>query len=271
MDEEILHGGVASAGAVVRLGDHVLRPSNQHTPTIHRFLTYVRAAGFNGASEPIGVDADGRERLHFIAGDVPTPPYPDWAQYDDAIISATELLRGLHDASAGFDTSEATWSSELADSTPIASDDVVICHNDICLENVVFTDGRATGLLDFDFAAPGRRSFDVAAFARMCVPIDDPTNSARNGWGDIDRVRRLRVIVDAYGLDAARRAEVIECLDTTIGSGGEFVRHRVEAGDANFIAMWNAMGGAERFDRRRAWWAEQRNAFAAILAESKPT
>jgi hypothetical protein len=159
----------------------------------------------------------------------PISPCPDWAQFDDATISATELQRGLHDASVGFDTSEATWSSELADSTPIASHDVVICHNDICLENVVFTDGEATSLLDFDFAAPGRRSFDVTALARMCVPIDDPTNSARNGWGDIDRVRRRRVIVDAYGLDAVWRAEVIECLDTTIGSGGEFVRRRVES------------------------------------------
>jgi hypothetical protein len=30
------------------------------------------------------------------------------------------------------------------------------------------------------------------------------------------------------------------------------------------------MGGAERFDRRRAWWAEQRDAFAAALADSEP-
>jgi hypothetical protein len=268
MDEEVLHGGVANAGAVTRLGDQVFRPSNPHTPTIHRFLTYVRSVGFDGASEPIGVDADGRERLRFIAGDVPTPPYPEWAQHDDAISSAAELLRGLHDASAGFDRSDTTWSPELADVMSVAPDDAVICHNDVCLENVVFTDGRATGLLDFDFAAPGRRSFDVAALARMCVPIDDPTNSARNGWGDIDRVRRLRLVVDAYRLGAAGRAEVIECLDTTIGSGGQFVRRRVEAGDANFIAMWDAMGGAERFERRHAWWAEQRDAFASALAKN---
>lgn len=270
MDEEVLQGGIANAGAVVRLGDHVLRPSNPHTPTIHRFLTHVRAAGFEGASEPIGVDADGRERLRFIAGDVPTPPFPEWAQHDDAISSTAELLRGLHDASVGFDASAATWSSELADRSSMEPDDVVICHNDICLENVVFTDGRATGLIDFDFAAPGRRSFDVAAFARMCVPIDDPTNSARIGWGDIDRVRRLRLIVDVYGLDEVGRAEVIEALDRTIASGGEFVRRRVEAGDANFIAMWDAMGGVERFDRRRAWWVEQRDAFAAALADGEP-
>jgi hypothetical protein len=218
MDEEVLHGGVANAGTVTRLGNQVFRPSNPHTPTIHRFLAHIRAAGFGGASEPIGVDADGRERLHFISGDVPTPPFPDWAQHDNAISSTAQLLRGLHDASVGFDWSHGTWSSELADLTS----------------------------------------------------IDDPTNAARLGWGDIDRVRRLRLVADAYGLDAAQRAEVIECLDTTINSGGEFVRRRVEAGDANFIAMWGAMGGAERFDRRRAWWAEQRDAFAAALADSEP-
>ena len=46
----------------------------------------------------------------------------------------------------------------------------VMCHNDVCLENVVFRDGRAVTLLDFDFAAPGRRSFDLAAFARDVRP-----------------------------------------------------------------------------------------------------
>jgi hypothetical protein len=39
---------------------------------------------------------------------------------------------------------------------------------------------------------------------------------------------------------------------------------RVEAGDPNFITMWNAMGGSERFDRRRRWWAQRQN-FAAAL------
>ena len=27
----------------------------------------------------------------------------------------------------------------------------IVCHNDVCLENVVFRDGEAVGLLDFDF------------------------------------------------------------------------------------------------------------------------
>ena len=39
MADEVLRGGVANAGAVVRRGEHVLRPSNPHTGSIHRFLT----------------------------------------------------------------------------------------------------------------------------------------------------------------------------------------------------------------------------------------
>ena len=59
--------------------------------------------------------------------------------------------------------------------------DPFVCHNDICLENVVFRDGRAVGLLDFDFSALGRPVYDLAQFARMCVPIDDDESAALLG------------------------------------------------------------------------------------------
>ncbi|HEY8060973.1 MAG TPA: hypothetical protein VID94_19555, partial [Acidimicrobiales bacterium] len=84
MDEEVLAGGVANAGAVLRSGQHVLRPANPHSTSIHRFLVHLRAAGFDGASEPVGIDADGRERMVFIEGAVPVPPFPLWAQTDTA-------------------------------------------------------------------------------------------------------------------------------------------------------------------------------------------
>ena len=88
MTEGALPGGIANAGAVVRDGAHVLRPSNAHTPTIHAFLRYLRDAGFEAASRPIAVDPDGRERLEYIEGDVAVPPYPAWAQTDMALASA---------------------------------------------------------------------------------------------------------------------------------------------------------------------------------------
>src|SRR6476469_9497700 len=101
-EEQQLAGGVANAGSVTRVGDHVLRPANAHTAEIHRFLRALRDAGFEGASEPVGVDPDGRERLVFIEGDVPVPPYPAWAQTDTALASIAALLRRLHDAARSF-------------------------------------------------------------------------------------------------------------------------------------------------------------------------
>lgn len=257
-----LQGGVANAGTVVRSGDHVLRPSNPHTPTIHRFLGFIAGAGFDGASQPVGVDADGRERLRFIDGDVPLVPYPDWAQTDEALASIARLMRRLHVAARGFDSRAAdTWSIEMAD--PAGGS--IICHNDVCLENVVFREGEAIGLVDFDFAAPGRPVYDLACFARMCVPIDDDSR-VRFGWRPADLPARLRLVADEYGLVADERAELVAALHDTIVRGGEFLRRRVEAGDANFIEMWNSMGGMARFDRRRAWWAGTRPQFDAAMS-----
>ena len=80
----MLHGGVANRGLVVRVGPHVLRPSNPHSRSIFAFLRDVRTAGFGGVPLPVGIDADGRERLEFIEGDAPAAPYPAWALADGA-------------------------------------------------------------------------------------------------------------------------------------------------------------------------------------------
>lgn len=259
--EEVLLGGVANAGGVVRRGDHVLRPANENSASILRFLSALEAEGFDGAPSPVALEPGGRERLRFIPGEVAIPPYPTWVQADDALASIATLIRALHDASERIDTSDMTWSAELSD----PNGGPVVCHNDVCLENVIFEDGRAVALLDFDFAAPGRRSFDVAAFARMCVPIDDDVNASRLGWTPADRPRRLRLACDAYGLSAAERQSVLISLDETIQAGGEFVRRHAEAGEPGFVKMLADMGGMERFDRRRRWWAEAKPKFAAAL------
>ena len=261
-DEEVLHGGVANAGGVVRVGGHVLRPSNPHSTSIHRMLSCLAERGFTGASVPVGIDPDGRERLRFIAGDVAIPPYPTWVQSDAALGSIARLLRRMHDVSTTVPVDlDATWSREMAD--PLGGE--VFCHNDVCLENVVFREGVAVGLLDFDFAAPGRREFDLASFARMCAPIDDDEPAARLGWMTVDRTARLRLVCDEYGLDGPGRTRLLACLDDSIARGGEFVRRHVEAGEAAFIEMWETMGGQERFDHRREWWSQARIGFEEAL------
>ena len=113
MGEQQLDGGIANAGQVVRIGPHVLRPSSRSSGSIHAFLRAVGHAGFEGASSPVGIDDDGRERLVFIDGEVPVPPYPDWSQSDTALTSIARLRRGLHDAAGGFDPRGFTWNDSL--------------------------------------------------------------------------------------------------------------------------------------------------------------
>ena len=98
--DEILPGGVANAGSVVRHGEFVLRPSNPYSESVHAFLRGLRSTGFEGASMPVEIQADGRERLVFIEGDVAVPPFPAWAQTDEALASIAALMRSFHEASS---------------------------------------------------------------------------------------------------------------------------------------------------------------------------
>jgi hypothetical protein len=115
MEEEVLVGGVANAGSVVRVGDEVRRPTSAHTESIHEFLSALAANGFDGASVPLGIDALGRERLTFIEGDVAVPHYPRWAQTEEALGSLASLMARFHAASARIGPLAGSWSDELAD------------------------------------------------------------------------------------------------------------------------------------------------------------
>jgi aminoglycoside phosphotransferase (APT) family kinase protein len=222
----------------------------------------VRHAGFDGAPSPVGIDGDGRERLVFIEGDVPLAPYPDWSQSDTALASIARLLRRLHEAARGFDPQGHTWNDALAD--PVGG--TLVCHNDVDLSNVVFRDGLAAALLDFEFAAPGRPVYDLAQLARLCVPIEDDVDQARLGWSPVDRPARLRLVADAYGLDRDGRAELLTAMDDAIDRIEAAVRRSVDAGDPNTVEMVNRTGGMEKYIRRRRWWMDHHDRFAAALA-----
>src|SRR5262249_60322881 len=99
--EPPLPGGNVSAG-VVRVGDTVRRPAGPHTPAVHALLSYLRAAGFEGAPRPLGIDDRGREVLTFIPGAVPWPDRFDLLEPRQRLARAARLIREFHDAVAGF-------------------------------------------------------------------------------------------------------------------------------------------------------------------------
>ena len=262
-EEVLLHGGITNAGGVVRVGDHVLRRANPFSAGVHAFLTAVDGAGFPGASTPVGIDPDGRERLVYIPGEAPGPPYPDWARHDRALASAAELLAGLHRASGSFDPGGVAFNLELAD----PAGGPIVCHNDACLDNIIFRDGVAVGFIDFDFAAPGRPLYDLAQLARHLVPVIDDGMGTFLGWAGNEAARpaRLRLVADAYGLDAAGRSDLLDLIPVALSRARSFLQGRYEAGDPNFVLLWELTGGSRRFDDQDRWWADHRPAFAAAL------
>ncbi len=185
-----------------------------------------------------------------LPGDLALGPCPAWAQTDDAPVSITRLMRAFHEAARQFDPSPFAWNEELADPEGGA----LVCHNDVCLENVIFRDGVAIGLIDFDFAAPGRPEHDLAQLAKMCVPLEDDRNGARLGWEPADRPDRLRLIAGTYGPDALRRAALFEIVEHDMATSGEFVRRHAEAAEPGFVQLWSEGGGAEFYEHRKAWW-----------------
>lgn len=203
------------------------------------------------APEPLEIRDDGREALRFIPGRVSVPPYPEqWVRADRTLGEVGRLLRSYHDALEGFvPCDEAEWSTELAD--PAGGE--TICHNDVCIENVVFDGGRAAGLLDFDFAAPGRPVWDLAMAARYWVPLLDPQSAAATGRDLLDPFSRLRLLADAYGLDGAGRGAFSVVLVEVEDVALRFVLGRVEKQDAAFIRMWNELEGRTRHRRKMAW------------------
>jgi Phosphotransferase enzyme family len=221
----------------------------------------VKQASFMGIPTPVGIDEDGRERLEFIDGDVPTPPYPDWSQSDTALASIARLLRGLHNAALAFDPHGLTWNDALAD----PAGGTLVCHNDVELSNVVFRDGVAVALLDFEFAAPGRPVYDLAQLARLCVPIEDDFDQARLGWQPADRPARLRLVADTYGLDRDGRVELLAAMDDAIDRIEAAARRSVDAGDPQTAETMKRTGGMAKHDRRRRWWTHHHEAFAAAL------
>jgi hypothetical protein len=245
---EILGGGVANAGQVLRNGDTVHRPLPANAATLHALLRHLRATSAAiEAPLPVGIDGD-VEIVEFVHGDVALAPFPAWANTDRALVTVAGLLRRLHDATASWTPPEdASWSAALAD----PEGGPIICHNDVCMENVVFRDGGATALIDFDFAAPGRRVWDVVMAARFWVPLTDPGMAAAADRGINDPVARLRTFVDAYGLDEEDRRIAVEVLYQTEEKARRYVEGQAARGVPSFVAMWD--DARVRFDRKLAW------------------
>ena len=251
---------MGNGGLVVRVGNTVRRPWAAHTDSVHAWLRHVRSAGFLAVPEPLGRDEQGREVLSWIDGDVAIPPYPGWAGSDEFLVSVARLLRSMHEACDGFDPAPYTWNDELRDVTA----GPVMCHNDLCLENLIARDGRVVAMVDFDFLAPGRAITDVAATSRFVVPLRSPAR--REPWvHEEDVFRRLRLFVDAYGLSDEDRVTFVTALEERRRIGQRFVLGRAERGEQLF-AHWLTEEGSAKLRAEEEWVRANRGRISASVA-----
>jgi Phosphotransferase enzyme family len=253
-----LAGGMGSGGAVVRVGDTVRRPLRPHSPSVARFLQHLSARGFDAAPRPLGIDERGREILSWIDGDVGVPPFPDWIADGRLLTSVARLQHRLHVASTGFALrTDDVWDTA---NLPPPPPNAVVCHNDLCVENVVVSGSEAVGVIDFDFAAPAAIHFNIAVACRHWVPFKDPAD-IDDARSDGDLVGRFSSFCAAYGLDAAGRAAVVGHAGPFLDRAMVSMKARADAGNALYEHVWNN-GYPEQNRRSRAWL----DAHAAALA-----
>jgi hypothetical protein len=208
--EQSLGGGRSTP--VSRVGATVRRATGPWTPTVHAYLRHLRAAGFAGAPEVLGMDERGREILSFINGTtlgetldplepktefVTVRPWPAAVRSDRALAGIGKLLRAMHDAARDFRPGAPTWREHDA---PMGQDEIVT-HGDVGPWNVVYRGEDPIALIDFDNARPQRPMLDLAGTAWHCVPLGDDAHLRASGFAAPYRCgERLRILSDAYGL-----------------------------------------------------------------------
>ncbi|SNR69198.1 phosphotransferase [Blastococcus mobilis] len=247
--EVALEGGLSNHGRVVRIGDTVRRPQRPTSPATHALLRHLADVGFTGVPRFLGIDEQGREILSFIPGAAVTPPYPPWALTDEALVSVAHLLRDYHRAVGSFDPTPHAWPPSPP--APFAGE--LVSHNDVNLDNVVFREGRAVALIDFDLAGPGSRVWDIAGAARLWAPLRperyiDEGRRARS-------LARFRLFVDAYGPTDAEREALVDAIRRNHEWSYDIVGTAAAHGHAGFVDYWGG-GARERAAGTYQWYLD---------------
>lgn len=189
--------------AVVRVGDTVRRATGPWSPAVHALLRHLEARGFDGAPRVLGRDSAGREVLSYVAGQT-APATLDGVRSDEVLVAVAGLTRRYHEAVADFVAPPgAAWQYTVG--APRLGD--LICHNDIAPWNLVFDGARPLALIDWDFAAPAPREWDVAYALWRFVPL----YPAPELGGLDEQARRIRLFCDAYG--RVERAGLLDAIE----------------------------------------------------------
>ncbi len=239
-----LSGGTANRGLVVRVGDTVVRPAAPCRRATHALLDHLSAAGFDGAPRVLAVGSL-TETLTYIKGKAAVPPLPADTLTDTALVSVAELLRRYHLAASTFDPAGYSWPRPV----PARYRTGLVSHNDVHPANLVFRDGRAVGLIDFDLAGPGSAAWDFAAAARSWVPLQDEADVVDSRQGRA--FPRFRIFLEASGLSRSERRDVADAVIANHDWTYAIVTEAAKAGHSAFADHWRTVAASAA--RARRW------------------
>jgi len=264
-EEVPLHGGDVNIGedVVVRVGDTVRRPIGPHTAFAHALLRHFEQAGFEGAPRVVGFDERGREVLTYVEGE---PALEPLSRDDETLHALGALIRRMHDAQAGFEPPPDWHEEPLDPPVGVTRGGEVVCHNDIFPPNVILRHGLPVALVDWDFAGPAPRLYDVASAANFWVPLRPDGQAERWGLSGLRRGERLRLLSDAYGLAASDRDELLDVVAHRNRIGYEL--HRRNGGElrlSGWKEMWDR-GSGDVILERSAWFEANRADLQRSLA-----
>ncbi|WP_284755427.1 phosphotransferase [Arthrobacter sp. efr-133-R2A-120] len=257
-----LLGGDVTEG-LVRVGDTVRRPVSDASPRVRRLLDFLQSTGFHGAPRFLGIDESGRDTLGFVPGDTAGRPWPGWVADESSAVSVARLVRAYDDAVQPLGVPDWARAGDAADPqgcpSSIAGPATFLAHMDITPENVVFRNGTAVALIDFDLVRPATRAEEVANLLLWWgawMPISDRDPVMR----EVDAASRAAVLVDAYGLGPADRAKVVGVARNAAERSWHLMRRRALTQGGGWKRMWDE-GVGDKILRRQAWLAEN----AAVL------
>ena len=193
-----------------------------------RVLQVLAGHGFAGAPELLGHDGAGAQLLSWVEGVVRPGP----ASADD-VAAVLRLVRLFHD---------------------LVPD---VCHNDLSPRNTVWRPDGTPVLIDWDLCAPGRPIEDVAHACWQFLGLGPERAVA-------EVAPLLRTAVDAYGLDPAGRAIVVDEIAGWQKRCADGIEERALAGWAP-MQLLVERGAVRDVRGARVWVLDHRDELRAAL------
>ena len=237
--------------AVTRVGNTVRRPTGRWTPAVHSLLRHLEKAGLAEIPRVLGMDEDGREMLTYLPGEVANRPWPAILRTEGGLAQAGAFLKRYHAAVEDYVPPEGIeWYVPDLSWQP----GQCIRHGDMAPWNTLWSDGKLTGVIDWDFAAPGEQLDDVAQFAWHGVPLRGSLWRQAGFDTEPDLKARLKTLCAAYGADPAA------VVDALIRVQAEEVR-RINRFGCSEVEPWTffkEQGYAAEIETEKKWLESNR-------------